>query len=196
MFAAGALAGTTATCVAFPLDVVRTRMAMECPVDMNVATCMIGIGGAEGIGALYRGLATTIAGVLPFSSVKLASYDLLRRRASAGVDDASYSLPVGQSASFGAVAGIVAATMCFPLEVVRRRQMVGEFASLSVLGAVGAVYRSEGLAALYKGVGLNCVKVGMANSLGFSFYEFAKDALAVDGRTQPWKKLRAARAVA
>ena len=55
--------------------------------------------------------------MLPFSSIKLACYDMLRRRTFAGVDDDSASLPLGLSAAFGALAGTVAATMCFPLEV-------------------------------------------------------------------------------
>ena len=41
-------------------------------------------------------------------------------------------------AQIGAVAGIVAATSCFPFEVVRRRQMGGELTSLSVIGAMCA----------------------------------------------------------
>lgn len=60
IFLAGALAGTAATVVAFPLDVVRTRLAMECPVDMNVATCLILISEEEGLRALYRGLVRLI----------------------------------------------------------------------------------------------------------------------------------------
>ena len=64
VFLAGALAGCTATCLTFPLDVVRTRIALECPVDANLATCLVGIGEAEGIGALYRGLSATVAGIL------------------------------------------------------------------------------------------------------------------------------------
>ena len=41
-------------------------------------------------------------------------------------------------AQIGAMAGIVAATSCFPFEVVRRRQMGGELTSLSVIGAMCA----------------------------------------------------------
>ena len=41
-------------------------------------------------------------------------------------------------ARIGAIAGIVAATSCFPFEVVRRRQMGGELTSLSVIGAMCA----------------------------------------------------------
>ena len=121
---AGALAGATATVLTFPLDVVRTRLALECPVDASVLGCLVGIGESEGVRALFAGMSATIAGILPFSATKLAIYDVLRARATGGRDAAS--LPLAQSAQFGAVAGVVAATSCFPLEVVRRRQMMGE----------------------------------------------------------------------
>ncbi|KAL1528595.1 hypothetical protein AB1Y20_009935 [Prymnesium parvum] len=186
-FAAGALAGAVATAVTFPLDVVRTRLAMACPVDMNIATCMILISEEEGKRALYRGLSATLAGVLPFSSIKLATYDILRRGATAGVDDSSQSLSVAQSALFGALAGSVAATSCFPLEVIRRRQMMGGFAGLSTFAATSAIIKAEGVSVLFNGVGLNIVKVAMSNSIGFAFYELAKDVLQVEGRTPPWK---------
>lgn len=188
IFLAGALAGCTATVITFPLDVARTRIALECSVDMTVATCLAGIGQTEGLGALYRGLGATVLGILPFSSIKLASYDELRRRATAGLDDPSASLPLGQSARYGAVAGVIAATSCFPLEVVRRRQMAGEFAALSAVGALRALLAAEGTGALFRGVRLNIFKVGTANSIGFAFYEGFKDALAVDGRTPQWRR--------
>jgi len=145
VFLAGAFAGCTATIVAFPLDVARTRLAMECSVDMSLATCLYGIGEREGIKALYQGLTATVAGALPFSAVKLTTYDLLRSRALA--KDDSVSLPLGQSAVLGAIAGVVAATTCFPLEVVRRRQMLGEFATISTMGAISTIVRAEGMEA-------------------------------------------------
>ena len=77
------------------------------------------------------------------------------------------------------------ATSCFPLEVVRRRQMAGEFAGLSAYAAIASLVRTEGMGALVKGAGLNCVKVSMSNSLGFVLYELCKDVLMVDGRQQP-----------
>ena len=186
VFFAGAFAGCTATIVAFPLDVARTRLAMECSVDMSLATCLYGIGEREGIKALYQGLTATVAGALPFSAVKLTTYDLLRSRALA--KDDSVSLPLGQSAVLGAIAGVVAATTCFPLEVVRRRQMLGEFASISTMGAISTIVRVEGMEALFAGVGLNMFKTGMSNALGFALYELTKDMLSVDGRTPPWRQ--------
>ena len=66
--------------------------------------------------------------------------------------------------------------------------MAGEFVGLGPLSAVVAIARTEGARALTQGVGLNCVKVAMSNSLGFVFYELAMDVLRVNGRQPPWAR--------
>ena len=96
---------------------------------------------------------------LPFNSIKLASYDFLRRNA--GASDAT-SLPAAQSAVFGAAAGVVAATSCFPLEMVRRRQMMGEYVGLPFHAAMLAISQKEGASALLRGSGVNIVKVAQS----------------------------------
>ena len=187
IFGAGALAGCTAAIATFPLDVVRTRLALGAGGSM--LGTLSAIARAEGVGALYAGMGATLAGVVPFNAIKLAAYDLLRRRA--GADDRA-SLPSNQVAVIGALSGIVAATSCYPLEVVRRRQMMGgsTLASLSLAGALVTMVRTDGAAVLWRGCGLNAIKVGLGNSLGFVLYELAKDLLEVDGRTSPLSRLR------
>ena len=37
-----------------------------------------------------------------------------------------------------------------------------------------------------------CAQVAIGNSIGFVFYEIAKDSLCVDGRTPPWARRAAA----
>ena len=203
-FVAGALAGCTATVICFPLEVVRTRLAVSCEllekVDGGVIGCVQYLAASEGLLALYGGLTTTLAGVLPFNAIKLSSYDVLRERtvrlvasaepqqqtSSKAVDHVS--LPLSATAAIGAFSGVLAATSCFPLEVVRRRQMMGEYAGLSIIGALPRMVRAEGVSVLLVGARLNIFKVALGNSLGFVLYEAAKDVLMVGGRRPPWEK--------
>ena len=64
--------------------------------------------------------------------------------------------------------------------------MNGQLVGLNPLAALVTVVRAEGPRVLIKGSGVNCVKVAMGNSIGFVFYELAKDVLLVDGRSPPW----------
>ena len=206
LFGAGALAGATATLTLFPLEVARTRMAMECIVGQSTLGCLETIFNAEGVRALYRGLTASMAGVMPFNAIKLTSYDTLRgfaldaqRRKSFGLgaqtDDggqsfgvSAASLPPPITAAIGAMSGVTAATVCFPLEVIRRRMMIGDFAGLGVLQAMGALARSDGAGALYRGVFINAGKVAVGTGATFCLYELFKDGLRVDGRVPPWEK--------
>lgn len=195
VFGAGALAGCTATCILFPLEVARTRMAMECSID-SVYSCLATVWNAEGLRAVYRGLTTSLVGVMPFNAIKLTSYEALRHKVIARREgggggfraDAAASIPPALTAAVGAVAGVTAATSCYPIEVIRRRQMMGELAGLGVGDALAALVRAEGAAALYRGVFVNMAKVALSNGLGFVLYEVMKDVLHVDGRLAPWEK--------
>lgn len=191
-FGSGALAGCTSTCILFPLEVARTRMAMECSID-SVYSCLSSVLDAEGLRAVYRGLTTSLCGVMPFNALKLGIYDIVRRsviaaRHAAGESSVDgTSLPPALTASIGAFSGVFAATSCFPIEVIRRKQMVGELAGLSLPDALVTLAQTEGASALFRGVGLNVVKVALSNSLGFVLYEVMKDCLRVDGRPPPWE---------
>ena len=90
-------------------------------MDARIFSCLASIGRNEGVRALYFGLPATVAGIIPFSSMKLATYDFLRRQLTGGVDAEGVSVSLAQSAQIGALAGIVAATSCFPFEVGGRR---------------------------------------------------------------------------
>ena len=205
LFGAGACAGATATLILFPLEVARTRMAMECVVGQSAIGCLTTIFNAEGFRAMYCGLTASMVGVMPFNAIKLTSYDTVRTltiearrrvnpesRDGGGPRDETaptvVSLPPPVTAAIGAVSGVTAATICFPIEVIRRRKMIGEFASLGVPQSIAALVRSEGASALYRGVFINAAKVSLGTGMTFCLYELFKDCLNVDGRCPPWEK--------
>mmetsp|Transcript_15971 Transcript_15971/g.48461 ORF Transcript_15971/g.48461 Transcript_15971/m.48461 type:complete len:180 (+) Transcript_15971:559-1098(+) len=145
---------------------------------------------------LYHGLGVTLVGILPHSAVKLSTYDWLRRRYNDGMNADNASLPPAVCAAFGALAGVAAATSCLPLEVVRRRQMMGRYAGLSTFMALGVMLRDEGARSIVAGAKLNTLKVSLSNALGFFLYELCKDMFEVDGRVSPLRRRRANAAAA
>lgn len=187
LFSLFAVPASAAQVACYPFEVARTNIAVSCDLRLGVLGCLVGIVREEGFFALYSGLSATLVGVIPFNAIKLNCYDLLRRLSvPAGDNEERTSLPWGVVAAMGATSGVVAATSCFPLEVVRRRQMMGELAGLAPLAAIAQLMRSEGAGVLARGAGVNCVKVAMGNSVGFVLYELMKDVLQVDGRRPPW----------
>ena len=171
---AGAAAGVTATVTCFPLEVLRTRLACAPPgTYSNLVQAGYAITKAEGIGALYGGLAPSLAGVIPYAGANLGMYDGLRWAYTRATS--AERVPPHIALVIGSVAGVTAATATFPLEVVRRRMMMGaKYAN--TLAALAAIARAEGTGALFKGCVLNWVKLAPSAGLSFYFYECVRCA--------------------
>lgn len=76
--------------------------------------------------------------------------------------------------------GFTASTISFPLEVARKRLMVGALQGKcppNMAAAISEVIREEGLKGLYRGWGASCLKVMPSSGITWMFYEAWKDML-------------------
>ena len=77
----------------------------------------------EGAMALYKGLLPTLLGIAPYAALNFALYDLAKK----WFYDGGRPQGVLSNLLLGAATGTVAATVCYPLDTVRRRmQMKGK----------------------------------------------------------------------
>ena len=202
---AGAAAGVTSTVTCFPLEVLRTRLACSSEYS-NLVHAAVDIARKEGPRAFFGGLGPSLAGVIPYAGANLGMYDGLRWAYTRATGEER--VPKTAALVIGAVAGVSAATFTFPLEVVRRRMMMGaKYAN--TLAALSSISAAEGTGALFKGCLLNWVKLApsgaragrhggaararargadapapphppSAAGLSFYFYEVAKDGLGLN----------------
>lgn len=103
----------------------------------------------------------TLWGILPYAGLKFYIYESLR---DLFPDPGGYS--VTQKLGCGAVAGVVAQTVTYPLDVVRRQMQVGDvsgrhrgLASRGTWGGVVGIVREQGWRQLYAGLHINFFKV-------------------------------------
>ena len=169
---AGGFAGMTAMALLFPLETVRTQMAMSggvvtspshertvplplllplSIVRVHVSVCSSALlrriwqngvtimafsrnlVATKGVGGLYQGLSTSLVSVMPYFGVRFGVYDALKRWHVRIAD--GQPIPSQFNAAYGFAAGFAASALTFPMEVVRRRAMVG-VASTNMLVAV------------------------------------------------------------
>jgi len=170
---AGSAAGATAVLVTYPLDLVRTRLAYQMegekkkggaggsasssPPAATVRGVLAATVRAEGLRGLYRGIAPTLAGILPYAGLKFYVYQSAKaahargREGGGGGDSGASTSTTAARASvpsllaFGAAAGLVAQTATYPLDVVRRQMQVQGLARLA--GEPGAVAAAASAAA-------------------------------------------------
>jgi solute carrier family 25 (mitochondrial phosphate transporter), member 23/24/25/41 len=129
------MAGITSVVMTYPLDITRTRLSVQSssiirpehaltePLKLpGMFPTIIQIYRKEGgIPALYRGLVPTVMGVAPYVGLNFAVYEHVRKMVTPeGQRDPT---AVGKLVA-GGVAGAVAQTLTYPMDVLRRRFQV------------------------------------------------------------------------
>lgn len=155
------------------------RSFLQKDVYDNVLHAFVKIVREGGPGELYRGLAPSLIGVVPYAATNFYAYETLRRlyRRATGRAD------VGPAATLliGSAAGAIASTATFPLEVARKQMQVGAVGGRQVyrhvLHAMYCILRGEGAAGLYRGLGPSCIKLMPAAGISFMCYEALKKVL-------------------
>ncbi len=165
----GGLAGATATTITHPLDVIRIRIAVT-PEINGIADCLKRVYAENGLKTFYKGYAPTLLSLSPFIAVNFASFDFLK----------SWYYPDGEPDSMsafvtlglGAMAGLTAQTVCFPLDTVRRRMQLEGTIYKSTGDAFRTILRVEGVGGFYKGMLPNAVKIVPNNGIRFLAFDF------------------------
>lgn len=215
---AGSMAGATAVVFTYPLDLLRTRLAwrtsgIEAPESATssaatakrglqrstMATMLGSLVKKEGVPGLYKGVGPTLLGIFPYAGLKFFVYQYMKslyvRAEEAKAGPGETKIATHMKLVFGAWAGLVAQTITYPLDVVRRRMQVQDMAlaasaSSSSSGAsspplirsswhgLRLIYATMGVRrGLYAGLSLNYLKVVPSTAIGFAVYDSAKEYL-------------------
>ncbi|GMI81948.1 hypothetical protein like AT3G20240 [Hibiscus trionum] len=180
---AGAAAGIASTLACHPLEVLKDRLTVSPDIYPSLSIAISKIYKDGGVGALYAGLSPTLMGMLPYSTCYYFMYDKLKKSYCQSKNKKSLNRP--EMLVLGALAGFTASTISFPLEVARKRLMVGALQGKcppNMVAALSEVIRDDGLTGLYRGWGASCLKVMPASGITWMFYEAWKDLLLVERR--------------
>ncbi|KOS48313.1 hypothetical protein ACN38_g716 [Penicillium nordicum] len=159
-FLCGSMAGAISTLVTYPLELIRTRLAFETvqtnPLSwLDISRKIYFEGGGNGrLSHLYRGIAPTMLGILPYAGTSFLTHDQVRDLLLSSTF-APYTLEATSSTrltavaqlSCGAVAGIVAQTISYPIDVLRRRIQVASVVGTQsgILETIQRIYLERGL---------------------------------------------------
>lgn len=176
---AGATAGVCSTLTMYPLELLKTRLTVEHGMYDNLLHAFVKICKEEGPGELYRGLLPSLIGVIPYAAINYCSYDTLRktyRRVAKREDIGNI-----ETLLMGSVAGAVASSVSFPLEVARKQMQVGNIGGRqvyrNVFHVLSSIVQEHGPLGLYRGLGASCIKIIPAAGISFMCYEACKRVL-------------------
>ncbi|KAG6455144.1 mitochondrial thiamine pyrophosphate carrier-like [Manduca sexta] len=190
----GAIAATIATIASFPFDTVRTRLIAEEKTRKaykGFIHAFSTMAKREGPSALFKGLVPTLGQIAPHAGIQFAVYklftdNLLRQieyfqRDTIGTSECSLMANL----IAGSIAGVVAKTMIYPFDLVKKRLQIQGFQQHrqnfgkqmycnGLLHCIKLTITEEGFLALYKGYGPSMLKAVLVSALHFAVYDEIK----------------------
>ncbi|XP_066590259.1 calcium-binding mitochondrial carrier protein SCaMC-2 isoform X2 [Prorops nasuta] len=182
-FAAGSLAGGISQSTIYPLEVLKTRLALRKTGEFSgIVDAAKKIYNQNGLKSFYRGYIPNLIGILPYAGIDLAVYETLKnsylRTHDKNEQPAFWLLLLCGTAS--STAGQVCS---YPLALVRTRlqaQVCPEKDPNTMLGVFKDILHKEGFFGLYRGLTPNFLKVAPAVSISYVVYEHFRRALGVN----------------
>jgi len=188
---AGTAAGLAGTLVSYPLDLLRTRFAAqgESKVYKHFWLAIGEIRRVEGVRGLFRGIAPTILNSGPGMGIYFFIYEAVRPPdVKKGEADSNRrrvlpKLPGGFDKFLaGSTASMVAKTIVFPFDLVRKRMQVqGPTRNLYVhknipeytgtVSALRSIFVTEGFRGMYRGLAVTLLKHAPSSGVTLWVYE-------------------------
>nr|XP_040050595.1 calcium-binding mitochondrial carrier protein SCaMC-2-A isoform X1 [Gasterosteus aculeatus aculeatus] len=186
-FVAGSLAGVIAQSIIYPMEVLKTRLALRTTGQYSgISDCAKHIFRREGLRAFYKGYVPNMLGIVPYAGIDLAVYETLRndylqRYGTSGADPGVVVL-----LACGTVSSTCGQLASYPLALVRTRMQaqaaVEGSQQMTMSGLFRQILQSEGPTGLYRGLAPNFLKVIPAVSISYVVYEHLKKQLGVTSR--------------
>ncbi|EDQ85660.1 uncharacterized protein MONBRDRAFT_34188 [Monosiga brevicollis MX1] len=174
---AGALAGSVEAFVNCPFETVKVRMQAKESRQMYQSTmdCSRQLLAKEGVAGLYRGIEPMVLRNAGWNGTYFACIGLVRNLISKG-ENTNSKLQRFVSGVIGGTLGVLVAT---PFDVVKSRMQNQQMASAGAVAtqyryaipSLVSILRTEGLAAIYKGLGPRMVRLGPGGGIMIVAYD-------------------------
>lgn len=199
--AAGSTARVIAAIAVSPIEMLRTRMQATSNQEKGVLRATVAglreMVSSEGYLTLWRGINLTLWRDVPFSALYWWGYEQGRKRLtetrrnlghfSGESSELSYGGLLADSFAAGTLSGAISALVTTPFDVGKTRQQTALYGSDSNVRNTKElpenrimprflwhIYRTDGLAGLFKGWAPRCLKVAPACAIMISSYEIGK----------------------
>ncbi|XP_025158994.1 graves disease carrier protein homolog isoform X2 [Harpegnathos saltator] len=200
-FLAGAAGGVTAATITYPLDMIRARLAFLSSGDSlysGISDVAIKIFKQEGgFRALYRGYLPNVIAMVPYAGLSFYTYEKMKYLCIKHAPDYFCSkqktntggliLNVFAKLLCGGIAGAIAHTVSYPLDVTKRRMQLAMMHpatykyGLGMWSTIRMIYYEDGVVrGLYRGMTVHFVRSVPFVAVGFTSYEIMKQMMNLD----------------
>ncbi|XP_071522198.1 mitochondrial adenyl nucleotide antiporter SLC25A25 isoform X4 [Panulirus ornatus] len=185
-FVAGSFAGGFSQTVIYPLEVLKTRLALRKTGQYkSIIDAGKKIYKQEGFRSFYRGYIPNLLGIIPYAGIDLAIYETLKKTyMQHHTENTNPSVfVITACGAFSSSCGQVAS---YPLALVRTKLQaqvitpgVVHDQPVTMSGLFRHIFTNEGVVGLYRGITPNFMKVAPAVSISYVVYEKCRQALGV-----------------
>ncbi|XP_044766772.1 calcium-binding mitochondrial carrier protein SCaMC-2-A isoform X5 [Coccinella septempunctata] len=185
-FIAGALAGGISQTAIYPMEVLKTRLALRKTGQYkSIADAAFKIYTNEGPKSFYRGYIPNILGIIPYAGIDLAVYETLKKNylsTHASDEQPSFYLLL----ACGSASSTLGQMCSYPLALIRTRLQATtvhtsmDGSAVNMTGLFRRIVKTEGVTGLYRGITPNFIKVMPAVSISYVVYEYSSRLLGVN----------------
>ncbi|XP_055440884.1 calcium-binding mitochondrial carrier protein SCaMC-1-like [Bubalus kerabau] len=162
-FISGSLAGATAQTCIYPMEVIKTRLAVgKTGQYSGIIDCGKQLLKQEGARAFFKGYIPNLLGIIPYAGIDLCVYEHLKshwlEHHARGSLDPGIVILLGCSTLSNACGQMAS----FPLNLIRTRmqaQALEEKGTTSMIQLIQDIYNKEGKRGFFRGVTPNIIKV-------------------------------------
>jgi len=187
---AGSFAGALSQTVIYPLEVMKTRLALRKTGEFkSIFDCAKTIYSADGLKTFYKGYWPNLFGIIPYAGIDLAVYETLKAYCVEKYVEENKSPNALLLLSCGTFSSCCGQLAAYPLALVRTKlqSQAGLKGKLDLppeqthtLGLFKYILRTEGVRGLYRGIVPNFCKVAPAVSISYYVYERTRSRLGVE----------------
>lgn len=124
-FLSGATAGIVSTCVIYPLETIRSRLSLQ--TNNNHYSGVVDSVRKISIRDLYKGLAVSICGFVPFNALSFAFYHKFKNTCEKIDPIRTAMYPGAVQLLAGGGAGVASITITYPTDIIRKRMQLQNF---------------------------------------------------------------------
>jgi solute carrier family 25 S-adenosylmethionine transporter 26 len=163
---ASTVCAVPATIVGVPADVLKKRLVLG--MDPTITQAIQHVTAKQGWRGLFAGWHVNLIRDLPFAGVKIGLYEwfVYQWRSQYQLPTNHPITPTG-AALCGVASGVCCAVLTCPLDVVNTRIKAGgvESMSSSMVQVASQIVKKEGIPALFRGVGMRSIVLGIGSSI-------------------------------
>uniref|UniRef100_A0A8C5Z5Q2 Calcium-binding mitochondrial carrier protein SCaMC-1-like n=1 Tax=Marmota marmota marmota TaxID=9994 RepID=A0A8C5Z5Q2_MARMA len=178
-FIAGSLAGATAQTCIYPMEVIKTRLAVANTGEYSgIVDCGMKLLKQEGIRALFKGYVPNLLGIVPYAGIDLAVYEFLKNHWLKHYAEDSVNPGVIILLACSTLSHTCGQLVSFPLYLIRTR-MQADGDLLKEGSLIRRMISKEGKRGFYRGITPNIIKLLPAVGIGCIAYEKTKPILGL-----------------